>query len=245
MDEYLANPIELYQRLRAGLEDKIAFENMWMLFDKGDEIYCPSHPGGSVMMRFSEDAHESKPRYVPQLFQVLGTTGGVPKRTTLGSRQSGNSEGILAGSALSDFFFNLNHVSELQGSPGSRKSGVPSKWRSKNRFTSLDVVCFHVDFDGVKYGTVREVFVFKPHDGLIDIRSLMVFPIQYLRPEPDRVLSDSGDKEPQIEPFLRRGKKFIDVTALAHLSYEGLTVGKSREEVRSAVAALRSLYACY
>ncbi|KAL2214617.1 hypothetical protein CC79DRAFT_1264984 [Sarocladium strictum] len=235
IDEYLAKPLGLHQRLRDGLEDRIAFENMWMLFDSGENIYCPSYPGGSVSLTIHNEVHSSKPRYVPQLFQVLSTTGGSPKRSTRASRQVKDEEGIFTSSSLSEFFFRMNRGSGSQLDASSGKQAMPSKWRSKNKFSSLHVICFHVDFDGVKYGTVREILEFKPHDGLVDIRSLTAFPVQYLKNEPGRNPGNSEARGPEMSPFVERGKKFIDVTALAHLSYEGLTVGQSREEINSAV----------
>lgn len=231
LDKYLANQISLHQRLRAGLEDKIAFENMWMLFQGGEKIYCPSHPGGSIKIHYSDEDHIIKPRYVPQLFQVLDASGGIPKRSTRASRQIEDEEGILATSLLSDFFFSMNRVSGLQQDSSTGKQAMPSKRRSKNKFSSLQVFCFHVDFDGIKYGTVQEVFIFKPHDGLVDIKSLSAFPIQYLGLEPVRDPGGGEGRGPESKRLVERGKKFIDVTALSHLSYEGLTVGKSREEV--------------
>ncbi|KAH7303069.1 hypothetical protein B0I35DRAFT_447306 [Stachybotrys elegans] len=232
VDKYLAKALNLYQKLRDGDEDKIAYENLWMLFDKGDMIFCPSHEGGRIMTRLG-DGHTIKPRYVPQLFSVLGIIGGLPKRKTLAPRQTSAEQDVFSNSLLSEIFLTANGSVKLQQENPSRGFGIPPYQRSKNSFTPMYVVCFHIDFDGVKYGAVREIFALKPHDGLVDIRDLEVFPAQYLKSGPERPFR--GSEESGMDKFLRRGRKFIDATAVSHLSYEGLTVGKSREEINSAV----------
>lgn len=71
------------------------------------------------------------------------------------------------------------------------------------------------------------------------IRSLEAYPLQYLETAPVQILSEQNDPgadhsgtEPQQEDMLlERGRKFIDVTAVSHMSYEGLTIGTNREEV--------------
>jgi hypothetical protein len=88
--------------------------------------------------------------------------------------------------------------------------------RIRSSYTELYVYCFYVDFNGIEYGTVREVFVFKPYEREVEIRNLQAYPVGYL--------AEDG--------FLGRGKRFLDVTEISHLQYDGLTVGPAREEVR-------------
>jgi hypothetical protein len=240
IDSYLAKPLQLYRRLQTGHEDRIAFENMWMLFDQGNDIYCPSHTGGlPIPLRGSglpmgpgmrnEDLHIPKPRYVPQLFRVLGTTGGIPKAHTLGIPTASVHRSAFDKAPPYQSFGSTNLPSRQKQHTWSRNFPTSYLWRTRNRYTPFFVICFHIDFDGLKYGTVREVFVFKPHDGLVDIKSLAVFPIQYLKPELSRSLKSTTEDEPDI--LLERGRKFLDVTAMAHMWYEGLTIGKGRQEV--------------
>lgn len=227
VDEYFASQLLLLQRLRLGQEEKIAFQDLWMLFDAGDTIYCPFLEGGTTY-GLSDDRHTTKTRYLPQIFRVLGTTGGLPLRKTLAPRvkirgEYDDDDDVWGNLLVSGLF----RQRVLPSTAVNLASG-----RARDRFTPLYVVCFHVDFDGVKYGTVREIFSFKPYDGLVDIRSLGAYPIEYLRTE-----SNPQTSEPQLEldRYLSRGRKFIDVTAVSHLSYESLTVGNSREEINSAV----------
>ena len=217
--EYLDEQVQRMRALRLGQRQKIAFEDLWMIFDAGDTIYCPRHEGGVAV---GED-HTTKPRYVPQLFRVLGSVGGLQLRKTLAPR--GNNPLDQYDEFFGDQMFSGPFIrgtwSKLQGN----SSNAASSRRARDQLTSMYVMCFHVDFDGTKYGTVKEIFTFKPYDGLVDIRSLEAYPTQYLsfdQPSPD---SSTGDK------YLERGRKFVDVMAVSHMSYEGLTVGKSREEV--------------
>lgn len=225
VEKYLHKKATLFNRLKQGLEDKIAFEDLWMLFDTGDTIYSPYVEGG-VVFKNGVESHTTKTRYVPQVFRVLGTAGGLPLRNSLAPKQSDPGDDILDNSFFSKWSIKgLRHAAlpEMQ-------DGIPSAQRNKNKFTPLYVFCFNIDFDGVKYGPVQEIFTFKPYDGLVDIRSLEAYPMQYLKTQPGRFLG--GDEQPEEDSLLERGRKFIDATVVSHLSHEGLSVGKSRDEVR-------------
>lgn len=213
ISQYLGEQVDLMRRLRLGQEQKIAFEDLWMIFDAGDTIYCPSHEGGVAV---GED-HTTKPRYVPQIFRVLGAIGGLRLRKTLAPK--GNNAINQYDELFGDQLFTAPSIRWNWTKLQAGTSNVASR-RARDQLTPMYVVCFHVDFDGLKYGTVREIFTFKPFDGLMDIRSLEAYPTQYLVPEPDA-----------RDTYLERGRKFINVMAVSHMSYEGLTVGKSREEV--------------
>lgn len=199
VDKYLPQPLERFKRFRAGLDDQIAFEDLWMLFDTGDTIYAPFVGGGYEFIDGS-DSHISKTRHLPQQFRVLGTKGGLPTSKILSPFQAAREEDVL------------------------------ENQRNRIMFTTLNVLCFHIDFDGLNYGAVRELFAFRPFDGLVDITSLEAYPVQYLKPQLGRTLDPSGQSE-KTDSFLERGRKFLSVTAVSHLSYEGLAIGQSREEV--------------
>lgn len=228
VDKYFAKQLKLYNRLKEGLEDKIAYENLWMLFNPGNDIYCPSLEGGLLFKNSDgSEEHVTKPRYTPQLFRVLGASGGLPLVKSLApnqkvedgfkSPQPPEAKGELGHGGMS---------SDLDRAP------VLSPQRNRNRFAHFSVVCFNIDFDGFEYGTVRERFLFKPHDGLVDIRNLEVYPVQYLKSHLTRPLPGNDAPEPDpLRYFLDRGNNFIKATKVSHLSYEGLSVGKSREEV--------------
>ncbi|KAL6410848.1 AAA family ATPase [Ilyonectria robusta] len=228
VEKYLHEKVTLFDRLKKGLEDKIAFEDLWMLFDTGDTIYSPYVEGG-VVLKHHEESHTTKTRYVPQAFRVLSTAGGLPWRRTLAPKQSDPGDDILGNPFFSKWpIKGLRHAAlpEMQ-------DGIPSAQRNKDKFAPLHVVCFNIDFNGVKYGPVHEIFSFRPYDGLVDITSLEAYPIQYLKTQPGRF--PGGDEQPEEDSLLQRGRKFIDATAVSHLSHEGLSVGKSRHEINSAV----------
>ena len=243
ISKYLGSQIARLGNLKLGLEGKVAFEDLWMLFDAGDTIYCPQQEGGETLVdpEDSDMIHTTKTHYVPQMFRVLGTSGGL--RTTLAP----NPKGKVRDEDDRDPFLNpqvyrtfpdisLRYNKGLpEGIAVNRAAGdeAPVSRRARDQFSALYVVCFYINFDGAKYGTVREIFTFKPYDGLVDIRSLNAYPAQFLRPHlPDlasKLSTSIGDR------YVARGGKFIDFTLVSHLLHEGLSIGRSREEINSAV----------
>lgn len=226
IEKYLYKKVTLFNRLKQGLEDKIAFEDLWMLFDTGDTIYSPYMEGGVVLKSGEESLHTTKTRYVPQVFRVSGTAGGLPLRWTLAPKQSDPEDDIFD----TPFFPALSMRGLRYAALQTRQDGIPSAQGNKNKFAPLHVVCLNVDFDGVKYGPVQEIFTFRPYDGLVDITSLEAYPMQYLKTQPSRF--PGGDEQPENVSLLERGRNFIDATVVSHLSHEGLSVGKNRHEVR-------------
>lgn len=231
-DKYLAKQLELFERLRLGLEDKITFENLWMLFDTGVAIHSPSVTGGAVF-RNDDEFHTTKTRYCAQVFRVLIAKGGLLTKKSLAPRQATKDEDVTGLMTVADLF--IRGVQRETLALG--RSDIRSVQRNKDRFIPLEVTCFHIDFDGTNYGTVREIFSFKPFDGVMDIRSLVAYPVTYLKSQPVRPLARGNEVE--SDALLERGKRFIDIASVAHMSYEGLTVGKSREEVSRAPVVKR------
>lgn len=229
VEKYLGNALERFNRLKEGLEDRIAFEDLWMLFSTGDTIYSPSVRGGMTFTD-GDTIHTAKTRHSPQLFRVLGTKGGLSFRKILAASQAVLDDEIFESYTTSEFLL----PSIRQEILTSRAVDLQSYRRNKNKFTSLFVLCFNVDFDGVSYGTVREFFQFKPFNGLVDIRSLEAYPVKYLKPHLSRPLAGKLQVE-VTDPLLKRGKRFLEVTSVSHLSYEGLTIGHSREEVSTLI----------
>ncbi|PYI00642.1 hypothetical protein BO78DRAFT_424299 [Aspergillus sclerotiicarbonarius CBS 121057] len=156
--EYLSKQLGLYRRLKGGHGEKIAFKDLWMLYDTDDTIYCPSQ----------EDGLEIRNAWT---------------RTCLIDRSS-------------DWL-----LRDLLDNNGFRQLSKPKP-----------------DFDGVKYGTVIEVFVFKPYDGEVDIKSLEAYPLQYL-------------KATSTQPSEANASE----TTVSHMVYDGLTVGTVREEINGEI----------
>ncbi|CVL03548.1 uncharacterized protein FMAN_15136 [Fusarium mangiferae] len=211
VDKYLHKQVNQLERIKLGKWDKISFDDLWMLFAPGSTIYCPFRD----IKKIGE--YTTQPQYVPQAFRVVGVLGGVPSispvtPTSEEARNMTNDIRVLDG--LDKFQDAL------------RATGLASR-RINSLFSPLHVICINIDFDGIKYGVVENILLFKPFHGQVDIQSLEAYPVQFRR------VSQAG--EDPIAGLLRRGEKFIDATLVSHMSYEGLTVGKSREEVESDV----------
>lgn len=213
VEKYLSKAINLLAAMRAGKVDKIPFEHLWMLFGTGDTLYCPHREGGLILQNEEEERHITKRRDVPQGYQVLSTVGGCPQRKAIARRPKPMFDGRSSIRSFRKQFLGLQR-------------GDAFNERMKHRYLPLYVYCFYIDFDGSKYGTVTEIFVFKPYEGEVDVRSLEVYPVSYLDAR-----KSENNKEVGSDFLLKRGRKFIDMTTVSHMTYEGLTVGESREEV--------------
>jgi hypothetical protein len=232
VDTYLGKQVHLYRRLRSGHGGKVAFKDLWMLYDTGDTIYCPFREGDQKIPSYNNDANKTQRRDVPQAYRVVATTGGIPLRKTFDPRaqvsdaELGTDTGLATGHAA---------MQDNQFSGSSRGGvGLPSLRRTKDKYSPLHVMCFYVDFDGLKYVTVSDVFVFRPYDGEMDIRSLEAYPMQYFGRLPALMLSGQNEAEEDAkltEMLLQRGREFMKVTNVSHMFHEGLTVGKNREVV--------------
>ncbi|KAK3988845.1 hypothetical protein QBC44DRAFT_242802 [Cladorrhinum sp. PSN332] len=192
IDKYLAREVNLYHDLRAGSMERVAFENLWMLFEAGDTIFCPLREPGREAYLTTEGhgrAHRPVQRYTPQGYRVVATEGGLP----------------ISGSPARQHVYYTH-----DGNP--RRPPISS--RVRGFYTDFRVYCYFIDFNGKEYGSVRDVFVFKPYERELDIRSLQAYPI---------VFADGS-------MLLNRGFKFVGATVVSHMQYEGLTVGANREE---------------
>ena len=92
--------------------------------------------------------------------------------------------------------------------------------RSKPKKLGFQICCVYIDFDGQQLGPVRRNFIIGRFDGEKSVRSLPISPFH----------GDSGLRQRLIE----RGKKFLHMTEVRHMHYNGLTL-ESREEVDSQV----------
>lgn len=255
VERYLDKSAEMYENLKSGRDDKVAFENLWMLFDAGNTIYCPYGNGTEIFHTYealSERTYSTEPsldmtytraRSSPQAYCVLATRGGVPLRKSL------MPGGIEEDDEENDFLQSIDVLLRLeqlelfrQGESGRNRKdaaqpalgrhglgGAPTR-RTKNAMSGLIIACFSIEYDGYRYGPQRELFEIKPYDGLKDVRSMEIFPVQYL-----------GDAE--MGRLLQRGRKFIDLANNAHMSYEGTTAGNARETVCQKARTPRHLWA--
>ncbi|KAF7901102.1 hypothetical protein EAF00_003323 [Botryotinia globosa] len=216
VDEFFGKQIQLYESLREGKELRIAFENLWMLFDANDIIYCPLREATTEEYTNVEGSdHTPVQRYTPQHYQVVATSGGLPlMRTMAPTYRMKNLDNDLDPVSLSKSLTNAD-VKTLT----NILTQTAKIRKIRNNYTELNVYCFYIDFNGVEFGTVREVFVFKPYEREMDIRNLQAYPVQYRLQE----------------KIHESGQSFLDATRISHLQYEGLTVGPNREEIDSPV----------
>lgn len=210
VDGYLGKEIQLFHRLRKGKEERVAFENLWMLFDSRDTIYCPLREVGkdeTFKDRIGND-HNPVRRHTPQAYRVTTSSGGTMFERSLISTRTKKGINASVAQVVQDRQFAVVH--EIFDPI------VPIYRNIRNNYCSLIIYCFYIDFDGITYGTVRDVFIFKPYEGDVDIRSLQAYPIQYAT---NNTLSV-------------RGETFLQLTRVSHKQYEGLTAGPNREEAR-------------
>ncbi|KAI1139707.1 hypothetical protein F5Y05DRAFT_330604 [Hypoxylon sp. FL0543] len=222
VDEYLGKQIQLYGHLRQGIEQQVAFENLWMLFDVNDTICCPLREGGKKKEEYLNDEgadHTPIRRHTSQAYRVVATSGGMQFTGTMAptfktEEIDESSYPTSLHSALMDTERSVKQIANLL----THTAKNPRRIRTS--YTEFIVYCFYVDYNGAEYGAVRDVFVFKPYEREIEISSLQAYPIRYSKFH---------------DHFHDRGKRFLDITRISHLQYQGLTVGLNREEINSPV----------
>lgn len=217
--KYLGEEIALYDRLRHGKEQQIAFEDLWMLFDQGGTIYCPLRP--STVEEYprigSDQPHVPVTRYTPQAYRVVATDGGMHHRSTMMMRpnKSGGANDGLDSTSLRATVADAGDTAGETTVTELMTQGANLSRKIRGTYGNFVVYCFYVDFDGQRYGKIQDVFVFKPYERKMDIRGLQVYPLVY---------ASAGDLQ-------TRGREFLKATQVSHLQYEGLTVGPLREDV--------------
>ncbi|KAI1770757.1 P-loop containing nucleoside triphosphate hydrolase protein [Hypoxylon cercidicola] len=92
---------------------------------------------------------------------------------------------------------------------------------------SFIIECFYINYDGSQYGPVNETFQIRRFDGVRDVTSLPIIPLEFKQ-----------DREDIRTKLLARGEKFAqlcDPSRTAHKQYRGLTLDKRQEQVESEV----------
>ena len=216
VDEFLGPQIRLYERFRKGKEHRVAFENLWMLFDANDTIYCPLRETAGEEYENSEGTlHRPIRRDSPQAYRIVATSGGMPIVSTIAPIfKPGKRVNTLAAATVLATKPFMNNVDQSIAEIMTQSAQIER--RVRDIYTPFNVYCFYLDYDGATFGIVRDVFIFKPYEREMDVRGLEVYPSQYA---------------PSSENF-EHGGRFLDATRVSHLQYKGLTVGAGREEVR-------------
>ncbi|KAI0593411.1 hypothetical protein F4775DRAFT_578016 [Biscogniauxia sp. FL1348] len=206
VQKYLEQPLSIYKSVQAGSCTKLSFENLWMLFNTNETIYCP---GKRVRQELAQKVSRKITKiytgntYWPQAFRVVECKGGL-------------GIGPIHRSQFHDYLpmsQSRQDTIQDQSYEGIRES-----------FSELVVYCFTVRFNAQKYGPSTDFFIFKPFDGEIEITDLEAYPIRF-HPQKDSI----------VQRLLDRGRKFIDISTVSHMSYDGLTVGDTKEEISSSV----------
>ncbi|KAI1505354.1 hypothetical protein F5X99DRAFT_369089 [Biscogniauxia marginata] len=217
VERYLEPQLNIYAEIQDGSCSKVSFENLWMLFEYNSTIYCPGKQENQEL-RIDEQSDQpvltSEKIYWPQAFRVVRCTGGVGIGTAFGSQ-------------FHDDWL-MKDMNYHQGQQGTAQNGAPMSIRE--RFSPLVVFCFYVEFDAKKYGPQQDFFIFRPFEGEVDITSLEAYPVHF-----------HSQKDKTLQGLLDRGRKFIEMTAVSHMNYEGLTVGDDKEEIISSVIVDRKL----
>ncbi|KAL8398473.1 hypothetical protein RB596_005847 [Gaeumannomyces avenae] len=232
IDRYLGQKRRLYDDIQLGIPPRVTFEDVWMLFDFGDTILCPSR--GSEDIFIGENVHTSIQRHVPQAYRVIASAGGVlqgrrfvPRALpAAGSGDRAGRETLKSTKAVaadpSEPQSQQFYVRQLLELIDEQQSGE----KADDRFTPLLVSCYYIDFDGARLSAVPEIFKIRPFDGEMEVTSLNAFPMAY-----QRHLA-TQDKAIDLHA---RGLKFLEWTRVTHLSYDGQTVGETQEEITSPV----------
>jgi hypothetical protein len=84
------------------------------------------------------------------------------------------------------------------------------------------VECFYYYSDGELVGPTKCQFIIKHYDGEISIDSLPIFPLRFME-----------TKGKIHQSLAERGSKYMKLTGVSHMYYEGITA-REPEEVRGA-----------
>lgn len=75
MDVYLGKELNKFDEYQTVQRTAIAFEDLWMIFDTGETIYCPSRRNG-LEIQMDDEVHTTSGRDTPQAYRVVATVGG-------------------------------------------------------------------------------------------------------------------------------------------------------------------------
>lgn len=125
---------------------------------------------------------------------------------------------------------------------GAREEARGSR---KSKQEDVAIPCVYIHFDGTHLGPVLETFSIKKFDGEKEVTSLPIYPLrsQVLKDLVSRNLhAQQENKKETIDNrlaelqrrLIERGKKYVEVAAVKHMYYTGITVDK-RDEVESQV----------
>ncbi|KAF2174222.1 hypothetical protein M409DRAFT_16488 [Zasmidium cellare ATCC 36951] len=177
-DKYLQSAEEALSSKRV---QSIRYGDLCSFFRPGDNVYIP------------DDHHK--------VWRVVSVTGGRPNLEHLLSEQfspSGQSTSKTSDSSKRPKQDSKEDSTEKASEPRKKTASESQKW------STLWLDAYYIDFDGKKLDTVRRQFSIAFFPGAREIRSLKAYPLQWLRhanpPGSEKILKD-------IEST---GKRFVD-----------------------------------
>lgn len=204
VETYLGKSLDLFSDYAKACLTHITFENLWMLFDIGEGIYCPLKKGGQT----------SKSCVIGLRVFASFTT---KQWLTLAHLQQ-------LESAIRDRELYHCGWSKTPGLPSIGVFGeTPSQCYPESadqssglgiKYSQLQVIGLYMDHEAGKVLICNDVFVFTPFDGDVEITSLEIYPLRYKRHPAD---SCGGD-------LVERGLRFVDLILTLHRRYDGFTV---------------------
>lgn len=153
--------LRLCEKIKDGTLEKIAFEDLWYLFEQGELIYG------------KESDHD-------QLYKAYAVGGGLQRQARTGEQTRKNDEELLR---LFQKYQSRGEDTgdELELDTRVEASGVGS-------FNPLMVDCFVMGFDGLRVGPIDCCKMIKPYGGERRIIDLPVLPLRF-HPQKDEILA--------------------------------------------------------
>ncbi|KAI0017487.1 hypothetical protein F4780DRAFT_587807 [Xylariomycetidae sp. FL0641] len=214
LEEYARPQVDAHDAIQETRCSKISFQNLWMLFNSDDTLYCPSRVAGQFIS-FREGPNTksftSIASYTPQAYQVVAIHGGGPSTNYK-----------YHNNCLWNLVFSTLNRPQVNRRPSDPSSRGPATIRGS--LSPLVVHCVSVTTDGEMFYPREDFFVFKPFEGEFDITSLEAYPLQF----------HPGSEE-RRQYLVDRGRKLVGMMSISHLRYEGPTAHEDKEEVASPV----------
>ena len=125
--------------------------------------------------------------------------------------------------------YRILHVSGGRPLMNRETSDIPSLDIRQSGSTPFVIDCFHLDFDGTKFGPVQKKIQIVEYKQEKEIKRLEVYPLRF------------AERWEELKSgLLSRGRQFVDLAAVKHKRYSGLSVGDSQEVSPIQISHLKS-----
>ncbi|KAI1489396.1 hypothetical protein F5X96DRAFT_641228 [Biscogniauxia mediterranea] len=164
VQKYLEQPLSIYKTIQTESCSRVSFENLWMLFNRDETIYCPGKRARQeLILRLAGKMTKTYTGNTdwPQAFRVYKCHGGLG----------------IGPAPMSQFHDSIHTPQSHQNATQDQSYEGP-----RESSTQPVVYCFTVRFNRQKYGPTTDFFIFKPFDGEIDITDLEAYPGGFVIP---------------------------------------------------------------